>query len=135
MVTLKAVQESNATLSSSGRGKTALFVGAASGIGLATLTEYVRHANRPNVYITGRNEGKLQGVVADLQKINPDAHLVPIRADLELLRNVDKACAEVQSKVTSLDLLFLSIGEFKYRRLREYPLWETSLQSPWSCRA
>ncbi|KAI9832823.1 MAG: hypothetical protein M1826_000989 [Phylliscum demangeonii] len=116
MVSLKAVRESNAALSSTVSGQVALFVGATSGIALQTLTEYARHSDRPTAYIVGRNQAKLSRVIADLEQINPQGRYVPILAEVSLLKNVDAACAEFRAQEKRLDLLVMAPGYLKVTR-------------------
>ena len=117
MVSLKAVEESNANLKAVGSGKVALFVGATSGLGLATLNEFVRHADAPKVYIVGRSAAKLKSAIADLEKLNAQGKFIPIQGEIELFKNIDAACAEFQSKEQHLDYLIMSQGYIKVARL------------------
>ena len=116
MVNLKSVRESNAALRSTSSGQVALFVGATSGIALHTLTEYTRHSNRPKVYIVGRSDPKLSGIIGDLERINPQGSYVPIRSEISLLKNVDTACEEYKREEKSLDLLVMAPGYLKLSR-------------------
>ncbi|MDI1485585.1 MAG: hypothetical protein OHK93_000723 [Ramalina farinacea] len=119
MVNLKLVQQSNAALKSAAPGQIALFIGATSGLGLTTLTEYARNANKPKVYIVGRDEGKLSKIIAELQKINPTATFIPIKSEIALFKNVDAACEELKSKESTLDLLVMSPGYLKTSKVRK----------------
>lgn len=119
MVNLKLVQQSNAALKSAAPGQIALFVGATSGLGLTTLTEYARNANKPKVYIVGRDEGKLSKIIAEHQKINPAAMFIPIKSEIALFKNVDAACEEFKSKESTLDLLVMSPGYLKTSKVRK----------------
>ncbi len=116
MVSLKSVQESNASLRSARTGQLALFVGATSGIALATLTEYARHSDRPKIYIVGRSNTKLSSIMQDLEKINPQGSYVAIMSEISLLKNVDMACEEYKRKENSLDLLVMAPGYLKLSR-------------------
>lgn len=116
MVNLKLVRESNAALRSTVSGQVALFVGATSGIALATLTEYTRRSNRPKVYIVGRSDAKLSNIIGDLKQINPQGSYVPIKSEISLLKNVDTACEEYKRKEKSLDLLLMAPGYIKLSR-------------------
>ena len=128
MVSLKLVEQSNAALRSAGSGKIALFVGGTSGLGLTTLNEYVRCADRPKVYLVGRSKSKLSNIIADLEKVNPDGSYVPIQSEIELFKNVDAACAEFQRQEKHLDLLVLSPGFLKATRQRMFlPLRDPAL--------
>ncbi len=117
MVNLKSVQESNAALRSSVSGQVSLFVGATSGIALATLTEYTRCSIRPKVYIVGRNDIKLSNITRDLERINPQGSYTPIRSEISLLKNVDTACEEYKRKEKTLDLLIMCPGYLKLSRI------------------
>ena len=116
MVNLTTVHASNALLPSLGPGKIALFVGATSGIGLATLTAFARNADRPRVYIVGRNEQKLSTIIADLQKVNGGGVFVPILSEIRLFSFVDAACEMFKQQEKRLDLLVMSPGQLKIAR-------------------
>lgn len=136
MVKLRSVQESNRKLSNATPGQISLFYGvsvrqsiptksnanhtnkATSGLGLATLTEYARHANQPKVYIVGRSEAKLSSIVIDLKAINPQGSYNVIKSETELFRDADEACRQFQSKEKRLDLLVMSPGYLKPSRQR-----------------
>ena len=117
MVSLKVVQESNATIRTTiGPGQVSLFVGATSGIALTTMLEYAKKSASPRIYIVGRGEAKLSGVVQDLEDLNPQGTYIPIRSEISLLKNVDAACNEFQKKEKSLDLLVMCPGYLKLTR-------------------
>lgn len=113
MVSLKAVQESNASLRSKASGQVALFVGATSGIAMHTLLEYARYSEKPRVYIVGRGEAKLSPLIRELEKINPQGTFIPLQYSISLLKNVDAACEEFKSKEKHLDLLVMCPGYLK----------------------
>ena len=116
MVTLAFVHASNTNLPSLGPHQIALFVGATSGIGLATLTAFARYADRPRVYIVGRNEARLSEIVADLHVVNPAGTYFPILSEISLFRFVDAACEVFQREEKKLDLLVMSPGQLKLGR-------------------
>ena len=117
MVNLKLVQQSNAALRSTTSGQVSLFVGATSGLALATLTEYTRHSTRPKVYIVGRNPSKLSKIISDLEEINPQGIYIPIKSEFSLFKNVDTVCEELKQKEKSLDLLLMCPGYLKAGRV------------------
>ncbi len=121
MVSLKAVEESNASLQSQSTGQVALFVGATSGIAMHTLLEYARHSTKPKVYIVGRSDAKLSPLIDNLTKINPEGIYIPLIYSISLLKNVDAACAELQSKEHKLDLLLMCPGYLKLSRIGSRP--------------
>lgn len=120
MVKLDKIHASNANLSSLGPGRVAMFVGATSGIGLATMTEYARYADTPKIYIVGRNADRLSQIVADLKKVNDTGTYVPLQGQITLFRNVDAICEGFKRKETSLHLLVMSPGYIKLSRVRTF---------------
>ena len=117
MVSLKSVRESYTYLRSTVSGQIAVFVGATSGIGRHTLTEYARHSNGPKIYIVGRSNNKLSSIIRELEQINPEGSYIPIVSEISLLKNVDAACEEFKSKEVKLDLLLMSPGYLKVTRV------------------
>ncbi|KAK2772104.1 hypothetical protein FQN53_004783 [Emmonsiellopsis sp. PD_33] len=108
MVSLDTVRASNLNLKKLGPGLVAVFVGGTSGIGETTAREFVRHADRPRVYLVGRNEARASQIIEELKKLNPDGKIDFLKADLELLRNVDEVCEDIKKKEEKINLLFLS---------------------------
>ena len=118
MVSLKQVEESNRALQDGPPGQVSLWVGATSGLGLATLRNYTRHAREPKAYVLGRNAGKLRAIVSELRLINKEGHFQPLVAEFGLFKQVDAACEQFRSREQSLDLLCMSPGYLKVTRLR-----------------
>ncbi|KAK2810660.1 hypothetical protein FQN50_002700 [Emmonsiellopsis sp. PD_5] len=110
MASLDAVRASNLNLKKLGPGLVAVFVGGTSGIGETTAREFVRQADRPQVYLVGRNEARASRIIEELKKLNPDGKIDFLKADLELLRNVDEVCEDIKKKEEKINLLFLSPG-------------------------
>ncbi|MCJ1398713.1 hypothetical protein MMC11_001914 [Xylographa trunciseda] len=110
MVALQVVRASNSKLKELGPGLVAVFVGGTSGIGETTAREFVRNTIQPTVYLVGRNESQASKIIEELQGINPEGKISFVRSDVSLLRNVDKACQEIQIKEERINLLFLSAG-------------------------
>jgi len=114
MVKLSQVQASNAQVGESNHIKTAVFVGATSGIGRAALTELVaasekRHGLR--IYVVGRSNT----TAATTEHLNTlrqkgTAELVYLEGDVSLLAEVKRLCDELKKRESSLDLLYLSAG-------------------------
>ena len=114
MVPLSTVHASNASIASSHIASgTALFVGATSGLGLATLEAYAAHSKNPKIYIVARNEAKLSAIISKLKTLNPEAKYFSILFGVSILKNVDTACSTVSANESKLDLLILSPGFFK----------------------
>ncbi|KAI0095673.1 hypothetical protein GGR51DRAFT_544837 [Nemania sp. FL0031] len=111
MVSLEAIIESNARLATSlPAGLVAVFVGATSGIGEATLKCFVKRTQRPRIYFIGRREAEGQRVLGELKKLNTEGEYNYLKYDVSLLKNVDEACRYIKSRETTINLLFLTSG-------------------------
>ena len=101
-----------------------MFIGATQGIGEYTLRELVKaHTNRGHglcIYVIGRKPEAAEKIFTDCRATHPDAefHFVQT-ADLSLLRNVDKASADLTKHLQDnrpddqeprIDLLCMSQG-------------------------
>ncbi|GKZ36258.1 hypothetical protein AbraIFM66950_007255 [Aspergillus brasiliensis] len=111
MVVLADIQSSNARITTSlPEGMVALFVGATSGIGEATLKQFAKHAARPRVYFVGRKQDAGKRIVAECEALNPEGEYIFIPADVSLLGNVDEVCRDIKKKESALNLLVLTPG-------------------------
>lgn len=123
MVRLKHVLESNSRIASElPPDLVAVFVGATSGIGRATLLRFASHATQPRVYFVGRSEVKAGQVLAELKQVNPSGTYVFLKADVSLLRNVDKVTEEIKAKESRVNLLFLTNGTLIFGTSERYAL-------------
>ncbi|CAK7235584.1 hypothetical protein SBRCBS47491_009342 [Sporothrix bragantina] len=112
MVSLKIVEESNSRLAKAGEGLVAVFLGATSGIGKATLREFVLHANKPRVYIVARNASTITAQVDDLRQANPGGQFEVIEKNVSLIADANAVAATILARESKVDLLFLSVGFF-----------------------
>lgn len=112
MVSLSSVLSSNARVASSTSpfGLVAVFVGATSGIGEITLKKFAQHTVKPRVYFVGRSQEAADRIKKDLCSLNQGGEYNFIKADVSLIRVVDKVCQEIKAKEKTLNLLFLSAG-------------------------
>lgn len=114
MVSLDAMRASNAHIPTFlPPGLVAVFAGATSGIGEATLKEFVRHAViavRPKVFFLGRGQASGDRITKELKTLNSEGQYTFVACDLSLMRNVDEACRQIKEKETTINLLFLTIG-------------------------
>lgn len=114
MVSLTDVQSSNANIANTlPAGLVAVFVGATSGIGEATLIEFARSARSPRAYFIGRSQEAAARITAECRQLNPEGEFIFIQADVSLIRNVDEVCRELKNKEKSIDLLFMSCGSIR----------------------
>ncbi|KMU84758.1 hypothetical protein CIHG_02541 [Coccidioides immitis H538.4] len=114
MVSLSEVRAANAQLVKCSPGGVYVFVGATSGIGENALRKFARLAAKPRVYIVGRNLVVGESLLRDLRESNPDGEFIFIHKDISLVKDAEDVCAEIASKETRLDLLFLSAGYFPW---------------------
>jgi NAD(P)-dependent dehydrogenase (short-subunit alcohol dehydrogenase family) len=112
MVALPTVRTSNALLSTKVPGLVAVFVGATSGIGECSLKAFAKHTRKPRTYFIGRSQEAGDRIRAECQAINPQGEFIFMKVDTSLIRNVDKACAEIKAKENTINILFLSTGTF-----------------------
>lgn len=88
----------------------AVFVGATSGIGEATLKQFAKHTVRPRAYFVGRSQDAGDRIAAECKALNPDGEYIFIKADVSLIRVVDEVCEGIKAKEKTINVLFLSAG-------------------------
>jgi NADP-dependent 3-hydroxy acid dehydrogenase YdfG len=110
MVSLSDVRLSNSLISSTLPRLVAVFVGATSGIGEITLKKFAKYSHQPRAYFVGRSQGAADRIVAECKALNPQGEYIFIKADVSLIRVVDKVCEEIMAKEKALNILFLSAG-------------------------
>jgi NAD(P)-dependent dehydrogenase (short-subunit alcohol dehydrogenase family) len=89
-------------------GRTALVTGANSGLGFQTSLELARHGAR--VLMACRNPARAEAARGRLRLEVPNAAVELVAMDLASLASVEKAAADVASRVDSLDLLVNNAG-------------------------
>lgn len=114
MVAISIIKESNtkALPSVLPSGLVAVFLGGTSGIGQATLKQFIiaTKDKSPRVYIVGRSTTAAHPLLAELRQLNPSASLEFIQQDVSLVRNVDAAVSQINQHENKVDLLFMSVG-------------------------
>ena len=118
MVAIKGIRAANDVLKDSHQTLTAVFVGATSGIGLATLKAFTRSIPRPHAIIVGRSHTRFADELENLKTINPDGEYIFFEADVALMRNIDLVRDEIQLHLTGtgkkVDLLYTSQGYINF---------------------
>lgn len=118
MTSIAQVKAANATIKQEHSSLTAVFVGATSGIGLATLQAFTRHIAQPRAIIIGRSLIAFQRSLDHLKTINPEGHYTFLEADVALIRNVNAVCNQIRSLLIlesrKIDLLFTSQGYISF---------------------
>lgn len=127
MVAFASVLASNATIRTRlPANLVAVFAGATSGIGEATLKKFVSNTVTPRIYLVARNRNSAARVLADCRALNPDGQYFSIQGDLSLMSVVDTVCDEIKSKEDAVNLLFQSQGDVDVTGQGMY----TALQRP-----
>jgi NAD(P)-dependent dehydrogenase (short-subunit alcohol dehydrogenase family) len=117
MVALSEILSFNAQIHSSfPPGPVALFVGATSGIGAATLKAFAKYTVTPKAYFVGRSQEAADKIIAECQALNPEGQYIFIAADVSLIKVVDGVCAQIQAREPYLNILFLSQGVARFDR-------------------
>ena len=111
MVPLPLVQSSNHLIPSTlPPCLIAVFVGATSGIGEATLKQFAKYTIQPRAYFLGQSQDAGDRIAAECKALNPNGEYIFIRADVSLIRVVDKVCKGIKAKEKAINILFLSAG-------------------------
>jgi NADP-dependent 3-hydroxy acid dehydrogenase YdfG len=111
MVTLAEAQSSNARIATElPPHLIAVFVGATSGIGEATLKQFAKEVPKPRVYFIGRSQEAGDRIAVECKALNPEGEYIFLKGDVSLIKVVDEICREIKSKETVINLLFNSAG-------------------------
>jgi NAD(P)-dependent dehydrogenase (short-subunit alcohol dehydrogenase family) len=86
-------------------GKTVLITGATSGIGKATAQLFVQEGAQ--LVISGQNRDRLQ---AAQQSLQAGADVLALQADQSDVSQIERAVAQLEADVSSLDVVFLNAG-------------------------
>ena len=112
MVSLSDVLASNAQISSTlPKRLVAVFAGATTGIGEATLKAFVKYAVEPRIYLFARNPTSAARVLAECRQLNSSAEYEFIKVDLSSVKETDVACGEIKRREKLVNLMVLSAGE------------------------
>ncbi|PMD29263.1 NAD(P)-binding protein [Hyaloscypha variabilis F] len=107
---LSEIKATNSRLTAGNAPRNAVFVGATSGIGKATLTRLVAQQTPIKIYVIGRNAAKQQNFLDQLRGSNSQADIVFLEGEVSLMAEVRRVCDEIKGRESSLDALFLSTG-------------------------
>ncbi|KAK1460038.1 hypothetical protein CMEL01_03037 [Colletotrichum melonis] len=114
MPSLLSVLEHNASLSARKAGFVAVFAGATSGIGLATLKVLTVSLVSPRFYVIGRSKASFALHIAALRRSNPSVSIHFIETEIALLRNVSAVCENIIRREPHVDLLYMSPGSLAF---------------------
>ena len=120
MVSLSQIHASNHLISSTLPARlVAIFVGATSGIGEATLKQFAKHTREPRVYLVGRSQAAADRIISECKTITPLGDYTFIKADVSLIRVVDDVCKQIADREKAVNILFLSAGVIELSRIRK----------------
>lgn len=95
-------------------GKTALVTGATAGIGLVTARRLAESG--AEVFLVGRDAGRLEAACAGIRERVPGARLATLRGDLFLMSEARRVAAEFQAQRPHLDVLVNNAGAIFFER-------------------
>ena len=85
-------------------------------IGEAALKEFVSQVKQPRCYLIGRSEEAATRIIDECKTLNADAHVMFMRTDASLVKEVDRLCEDIKSKEDAINVLFLSAGAAVFDR-------------------
>jgi NAD(P)-dependent dehydrogenase (short-subunit alcohol dehydrogenase family) len=83
--------------------KTALIIGATTGIGYATAKLFIQQG--ATVIITGQNAERLENATSEL-----GSNAIPVRMDIGELSSISSAGSQIKSLASQIDILFINAG-------------------------
>ncbi|PQE31252.1 short-chain dehydrogenase reductase SDR protein [Rutstroemia sp. NJR-2017a WRK4] len=90
MVSLSDIESSNSRIYSTLTPLVALFVGATSGIGEATLKKFAKYSKQPRAYFIGRSQDAADRIITQCKALNPEGEYIFRKADVSLIKIVDE---------------------------------------------
>ncbi|KAK4209129.1 hypothetical protein QBC37DRAFT_295171 [Rhypophila decipiens] len=96
-------------------GLVCVFMGATSGIGLATLGRLVTIVRSSTFYVLGRNPERYATELGDLRKMAPTCSIIFIEAQVALISSVDTACDHIKSSEGKVDIVCMSPGGMPFQ--------------------
>lgn len=61
-----------------------------------------------------RNGTAASTITEQVKGLNPESEVIFIKADTSLIKNVDAACKDIQTKEDRINLLFMTTGYFTF---------------------
>lgn len=105
---------------------TCAVTGANDGIGFETALQLARHGMR--VVVHARTAAKAEDACARLQKLERDAHFVPVHGDFSRLSEVRLLARQISAAAPQLDVLVNNAGVFMTTRTETDDGCETTFQ-------
>jgi hypothetical protein len=65
-------------------------------------------------YLLSRNGTAASTITEQAKKLNPESEIVFVKADTSLIKNVDVACKDIQSKEDKINFLFMTTGYLSF---------------------
>jgi short-subunit dehydrogenase len=79
------------------------------------LKAFVQNTISPRVYLVGRNENAANRIIAECKKLNDDAKVEFLKADVTELSEVDRVSKEIGSREQKVNLLVQTQGNLNLR--------------------
>lgn len=101
----------------------AVFIGATNGIGEAALKQLVKDCSegvKVKAYFVGRNKEAGDRIVKECRELHPSAEIIFMKADVSLIKVVDKLCEDIKSKEETINLIVLTAGAAIFDKRSEY---------------
>ena len=90
-------------------------VGGTSGIGEAVAKAFVHKTISPHVYLVGRSDAAANRIIGECSKLNKDAKVEFIKANVSELAEVDRVCKKIANREEHLNLIVQSQGNLALR--------------------
>jgi NAD(P)-dependent dehydrogenase (short-subunit alcohol dehydrogenase family) len=116
MVPISGLSSANAALKANVEALTAVFIGATSGIGLATLQAFAKHFLKLTAIVVGRSQAKFQAELENLKQINSNGEFIFLQSVIALIKDIDAVCETIKSRLDGrkIDIVFTSQGYISF---------------------
>jgi NAD(P)-dependent dehydrogenase (short-subunit alcohol dehydrogenase family) len=106
--------------------KTALITGATSGIGSIVAEHLVNRGYA--LIVLGRSAEKLSLLSNQLKRLHTNVNLITIVCDLASFNSIKKACDEIRTKSSTIDILVLNAGIWNFKFIETTDAIEETFQ-------
>ena len=116
MVQPDAIAERNRRFASGDHeGLVCVFMGATSGIGLATLRRLLTMVRSSTFYVLGRDPSRYASELAGLRELAPSSKINFIEVQVSIISDIDAASEQIKSAEEKVDILCMSPGGMPFQ--------------------
>jgi len=116
MVKTAAIAEGNARFAAERHsGLVCVFMGATSGIGLATLQRLLTMVHSSTLYILGRDSSRHASRIGQLRELAPGSRIIFIETQVSLISGIDAASEQIKLAEQKVDILCMSPGGMPFQ--------------------